>query len=140
MHEAKWRLAMIWLTGAGLVAAILIAQSLSGYYEPRSQDAWGWFLPTVMPTLLLIVGVLVADYRGGAVQAAASPVAEPRMLRLAIILSVLYLLLVALSILLQPFLSETAPLVLMQRSNLWLGPFQGLVAAVLGVFFSAPRG
>jgi hypothetical protein len=37
-------------------------------------------------------------------------------------LSVFYLLLVALSILLQPLLSETSPLTLMQRSNLWLGP------------------
>jgi hypothetical protein len=50
-------------------------------------------------------------------------------------LSLFYLLLVALSILLQPLLAETSPLTLMQRSNLWLGPLQGLCVAALGFFF-----
>ncbi|MGH8078327.1 MAG: hypothetical protein ACREPE_13510, partial [Lysobacter sp.] len=115
-------------------------QSLVGHYEPRSEDAWAWFLPTVMPTLSLIVAVLAADYR---VEPTADekPMAtvDRRMLRLAVGLSSIYLLLVALSILIQPFLSTTAPLVLMQRSNLWLGPMQGLVAATLGVFFQSRR-
>lgn len=139
MRAAKWRLATLWLSGSGVIALILVGQSLAGYYEPRSGDAWAWFLPTVMPTLSLIVAVLAADYRAPSAPDTQGHVVEPKMLRLGIALSSLYLLLVALSILVQPFLSETAPLVLMQRSNLWLGPFQGLVAAVLGVFFQSRR-
>jgi hypothetical protein len=128
-----WRLAIIWLAGGGFLFVILVGQSLTGYYEPRTEDAWGWFLPTVMPTLSLIVGALVADYRKAAV-AGQEQQAGP-LFWLGAGLSVFYLLLVALSILLQPLLAETSPLTLMQRSNLWLGPLQGLCVAALGFFF-----
>jgi hypothetical protein len=131
-----WRLAIIWFAGGGLLFLILVGQSLTGYYEPRTEDAWGWFLPTVMPTLSLIVAALVADYRKHAVSGQDAP-KQPvgPLFWLGAGLSVFYLLLVALSILLQPLLQETSPLTLMQRSNLWLGPLQGLCVAVLGFFF-----
>ena len=48
--------------------------------------------------------------------------------------SVFYLAMVSLTLLVQPFLTTPA-LELMQRSNLWLGPLQGLAAATLGAFF-----
>jgi hypothetical protein len=130
---AKWRLAWIWFSGAGIVFVILVGQSLAGYYEPRTQDAWSWFLPTVMPTLALIVGVLVSDLgqeRGDA----PVPAANRALFGLGAAFSLLYLLLVALSILIQPFL-QTPPLEVMHRSNLWLGPFQGLTAGALAAFF-----
>jgi hypothetical protein len=136
VRASMWRLAAIWFGGAGLLFVILVGQSLTGYYEPRTQDAWGWFLPTVMPTLSLIVGALVADYRqpaaagGDSAKAATSP-----LFWLGACLSLFYLLFVAASILLQPFFAATAPLTLMQRSNLWLGPLQGLCVAALGFFF-----
>jgi hypothetical protein len=50
------------------------------------------------------------------------------------ILSGSYLIMVALPILLQPF-APAAPLETMKQSNLWLGPFQGLVSASIGAFF-----
>lgn len=49
--------------------------------------------------------------------------------------SVFYLLLVAVTILAQPFLQDVSPIELMHRSNLWLGPLQGLTAGVLAAFF-----
>jgi hypothetical protein len=133
MRASMWRLAIIWFAGGGFLFVILVGQSLTGYYEPRTEDAWGWFLPTVMPTLSLIVAALVADYRKAAV-AGREQQAGP-LFWLGAGLSVFYLLLVALSILLQPLLAETSPLTLMQRSNLWLGPLQGLCVAALGFFF-----
>jgi hypothetical protein len=134
MRASMWRLAIIWFAGGGFLFVILVGQSLTGYYEPRTEDAWGWFLPTVMPTLSLIVGALVADYRRVADQGVAKQQAGP-LFWLGAGLSVFYLLLVALSILLQPLLAETSPLTLMQRSNLWLGPLQGLCVAALAFFF-----
>jgi hypothetical protein len=132
MRSAMWRLATIWFAGAGLVFVVLVVQSLLDYYEPRTDDAWGWFLPTVMPTLSLIVATLVADYRGGPPPTHA---VEGRLFWLGGGLSLFYLGLVMLTILIQPFLSQTPPLELMQRSNLWLGPLQALTVAVLGYFF-----
>ena len=133
MRTSMWRLALTWLLGAGLVFLILVGQSLAGYYEPRTEEAWAWFLPTVMPTLSLIVGALIADYRDRAAEPA-KPV-DGRLFWLGAGISAFYLLLVALSILVQPWLSEVTPLELMQRSNLWLGPLQALCVAVLGFFF-----
>lgn len=136
VDSSKWVLAAIWLVGAGCVFLLLVAQSLLGHYEPATQEVWGWFLPTVMPTLSLIVGVLVADSRTG--RSGGKQASRPMdglFFRLGAGMSVLYLLLVALSILIQPLLPQTSPLELMHRSSLWLGPLQGLTVATLGVFF-----
>src|SRR3546814_9658350 len=91
-----------------------------------------------MRTLSVIVGMLVADRRaagkGQDARQAGKPV-DDLFFRLGAGMSVLYLLLVALSVLVQPLLPQATPLELMQRSNLWLGPLQGLTVATLGVFF-----
>ena len=150
LTRSKWMFASIWLGGAGLVFLILVVQSLVGRYGSQSEDAWAWYLPTVMPTLSLIIGVLAIDFRVAATAnatAAASatttiandakvlPVSARGLLWLGVGLSVFYLLLVAVTILAQPFLQGVSPIELMHRSNLWLGPLQGLTAGVLAAFF-----
>jgi hypothetical protein len=139
MRSSMWRLVMIWLLGSGIVFLILVGQSLVGYYEPRTEDAWAWFLPTVMPTLSLILGSLIAEYRGREGDPGPPGPVDGRLFWLGAGLSVFYLLLVNLAVLIQPLLSQVAPLELMQRSNLWLGPLQGLCVAALGFFFHRTR-
>jgi hypothetical protein len=139
LRKAMWWLAAIWFAGAGLSFVVLVIQSQLGTYEPDTGDVWGWFLPTVMPTLALIVGALVADYRKTPVPpdpAMPKPTVGPIFL-LGAILSVFYLLLVATSIVVPALQVETAPLTLMQRSNFYLGPLQGLCVAALGFFFQS---
>ena len=63
LTKSKWVFASIWLGGAGLVFLILVVQSLVGRYGSQSEAAWAWYLPTVMPTLSLIIGVLATDFR-----------------------------------------------------------------------------
>lgn len=139
LTKSKWLFAGVWLSGAGLVFLILVVQSLAGHYGSHSDDAWAWYLPTVMPTLSLIIGVLVSDFRktgaGADLGAVAMPSTAKALLWLGLALSVFYLLLVAIAILAQPFLQNLAPLELMHRSNLWLGPLQGLTVGVLAAFF-----
>ena len=131
MLRCKRRLATVWFLLAGVIFLLLVIQTVMGYYGQRATDAWGWFLPNVMPTLSLIVGVLVLDQMGGGVK---TRTADAFLYRLALGLSLAYLLLILLSILVQPF-APLPPLDLMQQSNLWLGPLQGLVAGTLGAFF-----
>ena len=133
LSKSKWTLAWIWLVGAGLILTLMVGQSLFDVYGARTEDAWSWYLPTVMPSLSLILGVLVADFRAGKANPDDRRKPGP-LLGLAIGMSVFYLAMVALTLLVQPFLA-TPPLELMQRSNLWLGPLQGLAAATLGAFF-----
>jgi len=132
MARCKRRLATVWFVLSGLIFLLLVVQTVMGRYGDGATDAWGWFLPNVMPTLSLIVAVLVLDQLD---KGAKSPRTADRFLfRLAISLSAAYLLLILLSILIQPF-APLPPLQLMQQSNLWLGPLQGLVAGALGAFF-----
>jgi hypothetical protein len=127
----KRRLAAAWFVGAGVVFFVVLIQSMLGRYGEDVNEAWGWLLPTVMPTLSLIIGVLVFD---------AMRTEDPTrtidkfLFRLTLGLSISYLSAVLLVIALQPF-AKVPALQLMTEANIWLGPFQGLVAAALGAFF-----
>lgn len=126
----RW-LATVWFIGGGLVFFVVLIQSLLGRYGDDTNEIWGWLLPTVVPTLSLIVGVLVFD----AVQSDKINRKVDRFLfRLTVGLSAAYLGAVFLVIALQP-LAAAPPLQLMTQANIWLGPFQGLVAAAMGAFF-----
>ena len=138
LRKAMWWLAGTWFVGAGLCFVVLVGQSQVGLYDSDTAAVWGWFLPTVMPTLSLIVGSLVADYRKVPVRASerAKPTAGP-VFWLGVALSAFYLLLLGTTIAMASIQVEAAPLGLMQRSNLWLGPLQGLCVAALGFFFQS---
>lgn len=131
MSLAKRRLAVVWFVGAGLLFLLVLLQSVRGIYGGQTDQAWAWLLPSVMPTLSLIIGVLVADARQ---PQRVNITIDPFIPGLAVTLSVVYFVTVVCTILLQPFSSAT-PLGLMSMSHLWLAPFQGLVSAVMGALF-----
>jgi hypothetical protein len=124
-------LTILWFTGSGFLFILLLIQGVLGHYGEKANEAWSWLLPTIMPTLSLIIGVLVSD---AANKGAETQTVDRFLFILSFILSLVYLVAVALSILLQPFTSVN-PLELMRQSNFWLGPFQGLVSAAIGAFF-----
>lgn len=127
----KRRLATLWFAGGLVVFVVLVLQSVFDRFGDRVEDAWSWFLPSIMPTLSLIVGVLVLDVTSSR---DAEKKVDSFFFWLAFLLSAVYLVFVATTLFLQPFTG--VPLLdLMKRSNLWLGPLQGLVAAALGAFF-----
>ena len=132
MQVCRKRLGITWIIGAMVLVIVLILQTMRGLYGDKANEAWGWFIPTVFPTLALILAVLVSDFKKASVQQ--NRTVDLFMYRLTLGLSILYLLVVSSTILLRPLFSW-APLELMRLSNLWLGPLQGIVAAVIGVFF-----
>ncbi len=131
MSICKRKLATLWFTGAGVIFFVLLLQTIFGRYGDRSSDAWSWFLPTIMPTLSLVIGVLVMDTLGKGMKAVNI---DSFLFRLTFGISAAYLIAVLMLFLLQPFSTES-PFDLMNQSNFWLGPFQGLVAAAMGAFF-----
>jgi hypothetical protein len=141
MVRCKRRLALLWFAAAGLLFLILFLQTVLGRYGNESERAWSWFLPSVMPTLSLMLGVMVAD----AMAAHAAPdtpgaaAADPFFFTLTFAISLVYLGALLILLLFQPF-SSLAPTAVMTQSNLWLGPFQGLVAASMGAFFVKRKG
>jgi hypothetical protein len=138
LDTVRARLSAVWLGGAGLIFVLVVIQSLLGRYEDKAQEAWGWLLPTIMPTLGLIVTVLGYTALDPVFS---QSVVRRSFFRVAIWLSALYLLLILLTIAVQPFVAQdaNAALELMRTSQLWLGPFQGLVASALGVLFVSKK-
>jgi hypothetical protein len=132
---SKKRLGILWFVCSGVLYFVMIFQSLLGHYENRVSDAWGWFLPTTLPTLSLMAAVFVAD----AMDPVAARKVDRFIYRLAFWTSFAYLAAVAITIFAQPFVAMP-PVDLMKQSNLWMGPFQGIVSAVLGVFFVKRKG
>lgn len=131
MTQARKKLATLWFIGGGIVFAVLFIQTITGFYEPKTNDVWNWMLPNVMPTLSLVVAVLAADSMG---KTARITKIDAFMYRLALALSGVYLMVIAVILLIGRW-SAQPPLELMAGSNIWLGPVQGVVSAALAVFF-----
>jgi hypothetical protein len=134
LDVVRVRLGRVWLIGAGVILILLVIQSLLHVYGDLTQEAWGWFLPTIMPTL----GMIITVWTYTALDPLSSgSVVRRAFVQIAVWLSVIYLVLVLLTIVMQPFGARTAAdrVGLMRTSNLWLGPVQGLVASALGVLF-----
>lgn len=128
---AQRRIAILWFCGAGLLFVYCILLSISSGDTNLADFLWSWFLPTVMPTLSLILGVLVSD---SLKKSADEREVEIFIYRTAILISFFYLSCVWSTILLQPF-SRLKLVDLLQMSQLWLAPLQGLTSAALGAFF-----
>jgi len=131
MPAAKRKIGLLWFLACGGLTIVVVIQSLLGHYGTAISDVWSWYLPTVVPTLSLIVGVFVADAKRTSTQPAS---VDTFVFLLAIGFSTVYLCFVGLPILVEPFV-DVPPLTLMKTSNLWLIPLQGMVIALLGVFF-----
>lgn len=129
--KAKKKLAILWFTGAGIIFLIIFLQTVLGKYGDEAEQTWSWFLPTIMPTLSLIIGVLVVDAKK---EEGEEESVKKFFFKLTYTLSFIYLVVVFSTILIEPF-SPFTSFDLMERSNLWLAPFQGLTSASLGVFF-----
>ena len=131
VRTCKKKLACLWVSVGLALFILLVFQSIFGKFGTRVEEAWAWFLPTIMPTLSLIIGVLVLDFSSTRQQ---DKRIDRFFFRLAFSLSAVYLALVILVPIIQP-LTSLSPFELMKRSNFWLAPLQGAVAAVLGAFF-----
>ncbi len=55
--KSRRKLAAAWFIGSFLLLLILIFQTAFGKYGDNITEAWGWFLPIVMPTLSLMIAV-----------------------------------------------------------------------------------
>jgi hypothetical protein len=135
LDRVRNHLARLWFLGVVLIVGIVVVQSLLGKYGDRTENAWEWLLPTIMPTIGMIVSVLGYS----AFDATASRfTVRKNFYHIAVWLSVFYQFLVLLTILIQPLVG-TDPVALMHTSNLWLGPIQGIVASALGVLFVSSK-
>lgn len=132
LWKVRERLSRLWFIGAGIPFILLVIQSILGHYGGDAQKAWSWFIPTVVPTLGLMVGVIGA----AALKPTDDRVVQQGFSTMMWSLSLGYLSILSITILLEPF-SPTRGVELLSLSNYWLAPIQGLVVAGLGYLFTS---
>ena len=133
--QCQRRLALLWVVSSALLVLMMVVQSVGNKYGGSTDQAWGWLLPAIVPTLSLIVGAFASAARRPLDKATADAFSY----RLSFWVSAFYLLLVAVVPLVQP-LTGRPPLELMQLSKLWLGAIQGIVGISLGIYFVSGGG
>ena len=128
--KAKKIMAVVWLLFSAIIFTIFIILTITKFGE-ESQVAWNWLLPSILPTLSLIIGILVTDARSATSQ-------EHKVNKfyyyLALGFSLFYLCLL-LSLILFHGSFPIGIDEMFKRSNLFLAPIQGLVSAVIGIFY-----
>jgi hypothetical protein len=142
LDQARWKLAGVWFSCSGIIFILLIIQSIGGVYGEEVQRVWSWALPNFLPTLALMVSVFAADAlkpdRNGKNK---TYIVRKNFYQLSLWLSIFYLLTLMLSILSPPIANyfSSQPIAdrikILETSNLWLGPLQGLVVVALGILF-----
>jgi hypothetical protein len=136
MAKCRTKLMAIWLGGASLLLLLVFLQIAFGHYgtldDSGGRRAMQWLLPTVSPSLGLVVGVWAKEARNKPVK---PELVGRRIFQFTWIASLAYLGFILLAIVLQP-LVPVAPLVLLDESNLVLAPLQGVIGALIGIFFT----
>ena len=142
LADARKKLALLWFPVSGAIFLMLVIQTFT-VLGSRDQAVWGWALPNFLPTLALMGSVFAAD----AVDPVEGKISVVRrfFFRLAFWMSAFYFL-VLLIVLFAPVFQQMAGgaaatpdarFAAMERSNIFLGPLQGVVVALIGVLFTA---
>ena len=110
LDYVRRRLSQVWFGGCGIIFLILLLQSFGSVYREQLSEVWSWALPTMMPTLSLIVSALGAEALVSRIdsdkEAATSQIFDvrPEFYRLAFWLSVTYLMVIVGTIFAQPLM------------------------------------
>lgn len=128
--EAQRDLAILWMVGASGISLLALIRTVQGYYE-QPDVLWNWLLPTILPTVTLIVASRVASTTG------ARRRVDLFSFRTAFGASAFYLLVVFSVLLLaaSPLLG-VAPSSLQNRTGAFLAAMQGIVSAAIGRYFA----
>ena len=135
LEEVRWKLARLWLILGGFFVLLLVAQSVMGKYQGKVQNVWSWALPALIPTLSLIVTVLGAsafEFHEDVI------LLKKTFYRVVVWLSIAYLSFLIATLLVEPF-TPYESIELLNLSNFWLAPFQGIVASAIGVLFFSTK-
>ena len=134
IQASRNTLAAVWFGGASLSFIALYLITTFGD-STRVSILWEWYLPAVTPNLSLIVGVMFNDIK---FKSAKSERVDGFSYRVALWLSVVYLLMLLATPLLSPF--SDAPLdTYLKNSRFALSLIQALATTALGAFYVRQR-
>jgi len=128
------RLLTVWGVLGGLALAVVVFQVMpGGVYEAHRAEVLDWFLPTVVPTLTLMIGAVVA--LGMAPDQSAT--VDGLTYRLALWLSVVYLVVVIVALLM--YAQSRSPVADLKGSAAVVAAIYSLVGITLGAMFGTRK-
>lgn len=134
MSASRKTLALVWFSGAGLSFLALYLITTFGVHT-LGKTLWDWYLPLVTPNLSLIVGVMFNDIQH---KPAPSVAVDAFSYRVALGLSMVYLLMLLATPLLSPFSGASLDDYL-KNSRFALSLIQALATTALGAFYVRQR-
>ncbi|MDQ3179537.1 MAG: hypothetical protein M3Q33_03355 [Acidobacteriota bacterium] len=151
----KWLIG-IWSAGFVIPFILILFQFGSGKYGEKFTEVFGWLTALTLPTILLMIGVIIAspatdadkretaedkpykektEAEKSAEQASSNKAAHENFIfKLAVGVSVLYLLIVNFVFFLEPF-ANSKPQELMRDSKIFLAVFDSIISLLIGYFF-----
>jgi uncharacterized protein YqhQ len=149
----KWLIG-IWGAGFLIPFILILIQFANGKYGGKFAEALGWLTALTLPTILLMIGVMVAN-PSSVLQKSSDPTPdrektdaeltlereaaqkaahETFIFRLAVGVSIVYLLIVNFVFFLEPF-AYAKPQDLMRDSKIFLAVFDSIISLLIGYFF-----
>lgn len=147
MTSGKRILGLIWFVG-GLIPIIFlyVQDSYFEKYGEKGEEVWNWLLPTIVPTITLIIGVYAYDFfqnRNGKQETNEKEVKNEKVesmdkfiFYLTLGFTLVYLLLVNSIIFLEPYSQDTIFEQISESRKIW-GTLQLFVNPLVGIFFAA---
>ena len=146
----KWLIG-IWGAGFLIPFTLILIQYGSGKYGNRFTEVLGWLTALTLPTILLMIGVMVANpaTSSGKKRRRQRTDGEPTedeaatereaahvtfIFRLAVCVSIIYLVVVNFVFFLEPFLTRS-PHDLMRESKIILAGLDSFISLLIGYFF-----
>ena len=135
MLTCKRTLAAIWFILGGLAVLILVGQTVTERYGERVGEVWTWFSVFYLPAATIVIfASTVGDHDAPSNQ---DLVSRGAFLGAAV-LSVLYLVLMLLPLLAQPFAQAESPIETLNRWAIILAIFQSIVVGALAAVYIRP--
>ena len=132
MLKCQTRLMLVWVIGCAILLLVAWLQIVFGHYGENGRAVMEWLLPSIIPTLSLVVGV----WANNALNKSRSPEKVGRgIYRIVLAVSALYLVFLGLIFAIQPMVA-TPPLEVIKASSLIAAPLQGIVCIFIGIFFT----
>jgi 1,4-dihydroxy-2-naphthoate octaprenyltransferase len=141
----------VWGLGFLIPLILIFVQAVAGKYGGKFPEVLGWLTSLTLPTILLMIGVMVANPAGaisedkktenkiaeenaGQVSAKTKTEHETFIFRIAAVVSILYLLIINFVFFIEP-LSNLKPQDLMRDYKIFLAGFDSLISLLIGYFF-----
>jgi len=132
LSKAQMRLLITWLIGSMPAFIYVFVKTL----DPEAsgiEKVWGWLMPTIMPTLLMVAGTCA----GVALAKQTSREVNRLFYQISVCISVFYLLAVFCTVFVS--LRSTNAVDDLNKSSIFIGSLQGLASACLGAFFVSKK-